>query len=126
MTLARRLWLWGPAVAYMASIFWESSQSQIAIPGGASDKVAHTLGYVTLAVLLLRAVAGGLPARVTARLAVVTVLATVAYGASDEVHQLFVPGRTAEAGDLLADATGAVLGTALCWAWGKIWRRSDV
>ena len=28
--------------------------------------------------------------------------------------------------DAVADATGAVLGTALCWAWGKIWRRSDV
>jgi VanZ family protein len=32
------------------------------------------------------------------------------YGATDEWHQSFVPGRTAEWADLLADFTGAALG----------------
>jgi VanZ family protein len=35
---------------------------------------------------------------------------------SDELHQMFVPGRTASFDDLLADAIGAVVGASLCWA----------
>lgn len=126
MTLARRLWLWGPPVAYMAAIYYQSSLSDVSIPGGASDKVVHALGYVLLSVLLVRALAGGLPARVPASVAVVSAALAVAYGASDELHQLFVSGRTADLADLAADAAGAVAGAAACWAWGKIWLRSDV
>lgn len=126
MTLARRIWLWGPPAAYMAAIYYQSSLSDVSIPGGASDKLAHALGYVVLSVLLVRACAGGLPARVTAQVALLSAGIAVAYGASDELHQLFVSGRTADMADVLADATGAVAGVAACWAWGKIWLRSDV
>jgi VanZ family protein len=45
---------------------------------------------------------------------------TVGYAVTDELHQLFVAGRSAELYDLLADAAGAVVGTAACWAWGII------
>lgn len=126
MTLARRLWLWGPPVAYMVAIFIQSSLTAIPIPGGGTDKLAHGFGYVLLAVLLVRARAGGLPARVRASDALFACAVTIAYAASDELHQLFVPVRTADIADLLADATGAAAGTAACWAWGKIWRRPDV
>jgi VanZ family protein len=44
----------------------------------------------------------------------------VLYGASDELHQMFVPGRTAAFDDLLADTIGALVGASLCWAWGII------
>jgi VanZ family protein len=110
----------------MAAIFVQSSISDIRIPGNAPDKVAHALGYVPLAVMFVRALAGGLPARVTARQAVTACALTIAYGASDELHQLFVVGRTADVADLAADATGAAAAVAVCWAWGKIWRRPDV
>ncbi len=126
MTASRRLWLWGPPVAYMAAIFIQSSLTAVPIPGGASDKAAHGLGYVLLAVLLVRARAGGLPARISAGDALIACGLTIAYAASDELHQMFVPVRTADAADLLADATGAVAGVVACWAWGKIWCRSDV
>ncbi len=126
MTLARRIWLWGPPVVYMAAIYYQSSLSDVSIPGGASDKLVHALGYVVLSVLLVRAWVGGLPAPVPVAVALLSAAAAVAYGASDEMHQLFVSGRTADAWDLLADATGAVAGAAACWAWGKIWLRSDV
>lgn len=39
-------------------------------------------------------------------------LATL-YGATDEFHQSFVPGRSCELADFLADAVGAFLGAAL-------------
>ena len=45
---------------------------------------------------------------------------SVVYAATDEAHQMFVPGRTADVLDLLADAGGAIVGTAACWAWGII------
>jgi hypothetical protein len=126
VTLARRIWLWGPPVAYMVAIFFQSSISDVSLPGRVSDKQAHGVGYAVLAGLLVRAWAGGWPARVTGRVAWLSIAGAVAFGASDELHQLFVSGRTADVADLLADATGAVAGAAACWAWGKIGVRSDV
>jgi len=35
------------------------------------------------------------------------------YGATDEIHQSFVPGRDAEFGDVAADTLGALLGGGL-------------
>ena len=38
-----------------------------------------------------------------------------AYGVLDEFHQKFVPGRTADVYDFLADAGGALLYVAIAW-----------
>ena len=40
-------------------------------------------------------------------------LAASAYGATDEFHQLFVPGRSCDVFDWLADTTGAALAVGL-------------
>jgi VanZ family protein len=89
------------------------------IPGGA-DKPWHALGYLGLAVVVVRALAGGLPRRISPRIVIVSVGVVVLYGASDELHQMFVPGRTAAFDDLLADTIGALVGASLCWAGGII------
>jgi len=39
------------------------------------------------------------------------------YGVSDEYHQFFIPGRSCEAGDVLADGVGALIGA---WIWVSI------
>ena len=44
-------------------------------------------------------------------------------GASDEAHQFFVPGRTSDWHDLLADAAGAAAGVALIWVIALAARR---
>ena len=103
----------------MAAIFTASSMSAPPIPGGA-DKPWHAVGYFGLAVVVARALAGGLPRRIGPRTLVWSVCIVVLYGMSDELHQMFVPGRTASFDDLLADAIGALVGTGLCWAWGII------
>jgi len=102
----------------MAAIFYLSSLSDLSIPGGVSDVSAHSLAYLGLSVVVVRAVAGGLPRRIGLRVGALAMLITVAYGASDEIHQMFVPGRFAEWSDLLSDAVGALIGTIGCWAWG--------
>lgn len=112
--------LWGPAVLYMGIIFYVSAQPDVTIPEALTDKSSHSLAYTLLGVLIVRALAGGLPARISARTALLGVLLTTVYGASDEFHQSFVPGRSAELYDLYADALGAAIGAFCCWLWGII------
>jgi VanZ family protein len=104
----------------MAAIFFVSADPQPPAPVSVSDKVMHLLAYCGLAVLVFRAVARGIPARVTQRSAAATLLITIAYGISDELHQLYVPRRSAELNDLYADIAGAAIGLIGCWAWGII------
>ena len=115
---SRPLLLWGPVIVAMAVIFVISSLSDAPIPGGMSDKSGHALGYTLLGLTVVRAVAGGLPRRITPRIAATAIAITVGYGVSDELHQSLVPGRSAEVADLYADAAGAATATIVCWAWG--------
>jgi VanZ family protein len=121
----RLLFLWGPVLAAMAVIFYVSSLHEAPLPDDVADKSGHLLAYTALGVTVVRAVAGGLPRRITARIAAVAIAMTVAYGATDELHQAFVAGRSAEIADLYADAAGAVVATIACWAWGIIPRRRE-
>jgi VanZ family protein len=112
--LGNFLWHWGPALAAMVGIFFASSLPDPGpIPGDMSDKSAHFLAYGLLGVLVLRAVARARLRGVTRRSALVAWLVSVAYGASDEFHQWFVPGRTAAADDWVADAVGAAVSIGL-------------
>ena len=46
-------------------------------------------------------------------------LIATAYAATDEVHQVFVPGRSAEFTDVLLDSLGALVGIWLYLAWHR-------
>lgn len=83
---------------------------QIGVPG--SDKVHHLLAFAALAFPLSVA---------RPRLAPWVVLGVVVYGGLIEIIQPHV-GRQAEWGDLLADAAGAILGSAAGAASG-LWRK---
>ena len=79
-------------------------------------------GYAGLAVVTLRAVAGGRWSGVTHRaLALALVIATV-HGISVEVEQMFVPSRMAEWRDVGNDVVGALAGLFAAWAWGKLFK----
>lgn len=116
------------------------------LPGGVDAvletlvrKSAHMFEYAVLGALLVWAWrawtarvsrscahevdgAGGSVA-VSARLPVGVVvwpfLLAVAYAASDEVHQLFVQGRSGQFSDVLVDAVGAALSVALATIWAR-------
>ena len=44
------------------------------------------------------------------------------YGASDEIHQAFVPNRTAQVSDVLIDTAGGAAGLLALWIVGR-WRK---
>jgi VanZ family protein len=115
--------LWLPVILYMAAIFYASSLS--VLPSGVGvipDTVLHGAVYAGLALVSLRAVASGRWAGVTgATLAMAWAIAT-GYGATDEWHQMHVPGRSAEMRDLANDALGAAVAIGLAGAW-RIARR---
>lgn len=72
------------------------------------DKLAHLTVFALVAALLLvsfgsHRIAG----------AVLALLVTGAIAAADEVQQLFLPGRSADWEDLLADLAGAIIGLLL-------------
>lgn len=71
-------------------------------------KFAHFFAYFLLGLLLIYAVhIERLPTR---RSILFSFVFTVAYAISDEVHQLFVPGRSGELRDVLIDSFGSAVG----------------
>lgn len=118
--LKRIVSLWGPVALYMAAIFYASAQGDVTLPSALGDKPSHSMAYAVLGVLFVRALAGGLPARVTLSTALAAAALTTAYGASDELHQMLVPGRFADLNDLVADGIGGAFGAFACWLWGII------
>lgn len=97
----------------MAATFVASHQPAVVIPFGAPDYVAHFVNYAVLGALVMRALAGGALGDMTVARILPAVLVCTLYGASDEFHQWFVPGRMVSASDLVADALGSAVGAAL-------------
>ena len=112
----RILIAWLPAIAYTLLIWWLSSQAfELAFMKRVplQDKGVHFLEYGALSFFIAHAVAVTWPDRETATF-FTTVIATVALGLLDEMHQSFVPGRFSDVLDLLADTIGALV-TALLY-----------
>jgi VanZ family protein len=117
----KRIVLWGPVVFVMGLIFFASSLSDPgAPPGGMSDKAAHFLIYGALGGALLRALAGGRAAAMTPWLVLSATVLSALYGISDEIHQYFVPPRTPDVLDVLADAAGALTGAIAIALLGRL------
>lgn len=119
MIVGRFLLYRAPALAYMAAIFY-ASDGPVTVPLGVSDKTAHLAAYGGLAVVIFWAIHEQL--RPSARPGGYWLpgLLTVLYGASDELHQWFVPSRNASLGDLAADTAGALAALALLYWTPKV------
>ncbi len=79
-------------------------------------KVGHITEYAILAMLLWRALRGGLSLR--ARMSILFMAAwfgAAFFAATDEFHQTFVASRTGAFSDVLIDISGAFAGLLLCW-----------
>lgn len=103
---------WKLAVGWAIVIFVLSSIPGAAFPPSklfSYDKLLHAGVYAVLGALCFLA----LPRSASSKTGVLVVLAgvlTTLYGCTDEIHQLFVAGRSADLRDVLADAVGGFAG----------------
>lgn len=84
-------------------IFILSSIPGSALPPGRYSTLGHFTLYFVLGALVFAALDGDLRSRALSAIAIAS-----AYGVSDELHQLFVPGRCADPIDWLVDTLGAL------------------
>jgi VanZ family protein len=104
---------WLPLGAYCLAIFIQSSlpSPDMGLDFRFSDKLLHFFAYGLLGILFFRALGTlGLKQRII-RVMVLSILLSTLYGISDEVHQYFVPSRSAEVADAVADMLGSIAGT---------------
>lgn len=109
-------------LAHCAFIFYMSHQSdpptpEIGLPH--MDKVAHAILYGFLATLVSLGLHRSGRIYRPAVYHLVPVLFALLYGISDEIHQYFVPPRTPDVFDLVADFTGALLAQEAIAAWHR-------
>lgn len=76
-------------------------------------KCAHATEYAILSGLIWNALKGSFPISIKRR-AFLAWGFTVLYAITDEIHQMFVPGRSCELRDVLIDAAGALAGLLIC------------
>lgn len=124
------------AILWMFVIFYMSNQpahissaqssdainllSNVPVIGGAIDtmiangtaqfvirKSAHMFSYAILAIFWFMSIYDGKSIKKTF---ITSLVITFIYACTDEVHQLFIPGRSGEIRDVLVDSTGAIIG----------------
>lgn len=109
--LLRILFSWVAVVVWAMFIFLFSAQHSLGTGWGIWDfilrKTAHMGEFAILFVLVCRAVRMRGVASRTSLVSGATI--TLAYAASDEYHQSFVPGRTASVRDVLFDLAGILI-----------------
>jgi UDP-2,3-diacylglucosamine pyrophosphatase LpxH len=111
-----RTWLWSLPVAIAAAAVWLGSLS--ALPWGIQlphpqDYAAHAVEFATLALALELAWRGNRGGTPVYRRHLIIFGLLALFGAADEIHQAFVPGRGGDVVDWLADLAGTFLGLAL-------------
>ncbi len=103
---------------YMALIYFVSSRPRPGTLDETPDVVLHAGAYLVMALLAVRALARGLREPASRRAFFGGLAIAVAYGASDEWHQSWVPERVGSWADWLYDGVGAlVAGVALSLFW---------
>lgn len=113
MSISAALRLWAPVVLWAAVIFAFSSVPDLGTGLGTWDlvlrKIAHACEFALLGALLLRALRDERAA----------VMGAVGYAISDEIHQLFVPGRIGSPIDVAIDSVGVAVGVLLWRRYGR-------
>jgi VanZ family protein len=102
---------WLPVLAYVTLIFALSSQAYLPSPIRFTygDKFAHLGEYLVLGLLLVRALRASLRLSRPLFAAMIAIGLVVIVGASDEFLQSFIPGRSSDVIDLMADVLGGAI-----------------
>ena len=106
---------WMPFFCYVALIFYLSHQSD---PAGdldlpISDKILHFFEYFLLIFFTLRAFRRSASERVRKNFILYSILFSLLYALSDELHQWYIPDRECSLLDFIADGVGIGVGTVI-------------
>jgi VanZ family protein len=108
---------WLPLCLYGLLIFILSSGPAPA--GGPeffqADKVAHFFIFAGLGALCLRTLHTTALSNSLMTVLLISMLLSSGYGISDEIHQYFVPSRSSDVFDAIADITGSIVGVLVYW-----------
>jgi VanZ family protein len=113
----------GPAALYVGAIFYGGLIRMRELPELGfvpTDKLLHAAAFAGLAFLLFRAAVFGIPRATAHRQLLWGAFGASALGALLEVCQAFVPYRSADPLDWVADTVGAALAVALVTAWSQL------
>lgn len=109
----RKVWLvYIPLVVYWLILFTATTLPAEKLPSiGFTDKLNHFIAYFILAVLVNLMLIFQRKSRLLFEKApMATIIICLFYGAADELHQMLIPGRSAETLDWVADASGTFVG----------------
>jgi VanZ family protein len=103
----------GILIIYCALIFYLSSQSRLPLEQTFlnQDKLLHVAAYAVMGLLAWRSFRHFVQEKPALALCCIGFCGL--YGLSDEVHQFYVPGRSASPYDLIADIVGAMVSVLL-------------
>jgi thioredoxin 1 len=119
---------WLPPLAWAGLILVGTSIPRLQVTGPdivGLDKVTHLVAYGILSLLLMRGFRRCQCWPILAAAAWTVALGGV-FGALDEWHQSFIPGRSMDVWDFVADFTGLILGVAAFWTWDGLTAKSDM
>jgi len=114
--------LWFPLIGYLGAIFLLSAQRLNSLKSLPFPYFLHIVEYFILALLMFRALNGGLQRKIRVKSSTLVVCFSLLYAISDEFHQSFVPGRNADPWDVLADFVGVAIGLMSIFAF-QMWKK---
>jgi len=97
---------------FMLVIFLQSSSGKISLPDIGIDwfdKIVHFFVFGLLAILMLRGIKIANNRVLQNHFVWISILTCIIFGATDEIHQLFVPGRFGSLSDWIADILGILV-----------------
>jgi VanZ family protein len=104
-------WRWLAVGLYAALLFYLSSRHHPAVPRFLfSDKLLHLLFYAGFGAVVAWAFDAYRRGWSWRKVVLASAAGAFLYGATDEIHQLFVSERTADFVDLICDVAGGALG----------------
>ena len=109
----KKLYIYTPLVIHWISIFFLTTIPTKSFPKifAYDDKAKHLIAFLVLSFFLTLALRVQNKYRLLKeKFIVFTLLICSFYGIFDELHQLFVPGRSAEVLDWVADFVGTLIG----------------
>lgn len=118
-----------PAIAYAALIYYISSMTDANPPSlGLSweDKIYHCGEYALFAFFGFIALKYYRAEWVKKYIFVLAALIACLFAATDEFHQIYVPGRSATLSDMFSDWFGAIMTLVAIWLFLKLKRQKGI